>query len=375
MEGNRVIHTVELTRIISKEQYEQIANSLHMAWYGNKKLYISTQYASLGFPVIRLYKIKKTYKNESYHHIFYMIAITVNIQTMLDCDPNKSISLELFVDIIYKSIYSEIFKLMPCLEFKKRLSFEEMSELAKKDINAFYEEERQWSVVNGFKVSRIDFSFDFWYMPKEYLALLNKGYCLRKNAYEHICYNNENMLNDILDDEPDIPDIEEETQNIMFANPNNIYYKCKSLNVNIYHKATELKDSYPNVYIDDKEYNFLRIEIQAKKNKLNAIVRKFGLESRQLHCLAIPEVWNYLLESYMKMLAGTGHYVTYNRAMDIINRSSYTERKKKRLKDVIKAVSKKHGIAKLLEQVEQGKVTDLGKLDTVKQYLRDISWV
>ena len=50
----------------------------------------------------------------------------------------------------------------------------------------------------------------------------------------------------------------------------------------------------------------------------------------------------------------------------------YTLNKKEHLKRVIEAVAKKHGIAKVLEQVDNGKITDLGKLKTVKGYLKEI---
>ena len=38
----------------------------------------------------------------------------------------------------------------------------------------------------------------------------------------------------------------------------------------------------------------------------------------------------------------------------------------------IEAVAKKHGIAKVLEQIEKGTITDLGTLQTVKRYLKEI---
>lgn len=58
--------------------------------------------------------------------------------------------------------------------------------------------------------------------------------------------------------------------------------------------------------------------------------------------------------------------------MNIIDNSGYTKNKKEHLKKVIEAVAKKHGIAKVLEQVENGRITDLGKLKTVKGYLNEI---
>lgn len=58
--------------------------------------------------------------------------------------------------------------------------------------------------------------------------------------------------------------------------------------------------------------------------------------------------------------------------IQIIDDSDYTNRKKQRLKATVKAITDKHGIAKVLEQIESGKITDLGKLPTVKTYLREI---
>ena len=93
---------------------------------------------------------------------------------------------------------------------------------------------------------------------------------------------------------------------------------------------------------------------------------------RELQYLVTPEVERYVLEYYVNRLTGKGLYVTYDRAMNIIDNSGYIKNKKERLKKVIEAVAKKHGIAKVLEQVENGKIADLGKLKTVKRYLKEI---
>lgn len=85
-----------------------------------------------------------------------------------------------------------------------------------------------------------------------------------------------------------------------------------------------------------------------------------------------PEIERYVLEYYVSKLTGKGIYVTYDRAMNIIDNSGYTKSKKVRLKKVIEAVAKKHGIAKVLEQIEKGMITDLGTLQTVKRYLKEI---
>lgn len=150
-----------------------------------------------------------------------------------------------------------------------------------------------------------------------------------------------------------------------------IYYKGKSLNINVYNKAEQLRrEQQPVENIDD--YDYLRVEVQVKKNKLNAIVSKFGLKGRELQYLATPQVEEYVLNSYVKALTGTGLYVTQQQAFQIIDDSDYTTSKKQRLKATVKAITDKHGIAKVLEQIESGKITELGKLPTVKTYLREI---
>ena len=151
----------------------------------------------------------------------------------------------------------------------------------------------------------------------------------------------------------------------------NMYYKGASLNINVYNKAEQLRREKQTVdNIDD--YDFLRIEVQVKRNKLNAIVSKFGLKGRELQYLATPQIEEYVLNSYVKALTGTGLYVTQEQAFQMIDDSHFNNDKKQRLKATIKAITDKHGIAKVLEQIENGTITDLGKLPTVKNYLRDI---
>ena len=180
----------------------------------------------------------------------------------------------------------------------------------------------------------------------------------------------EDFLAEIPDDEPDA------SSNKVNINAGNIdlsyiYYKGKSLNINIYHKKTEL-EKRKLARNPDIDYDFLRIEVQVKKAKLNTLVKKFGLIGRELQYLITPSVERYVLNYYVSKLTGKGHYVTYSRAISIIDISGYTKPKKERLKKVVETVAKKHGIANVLEQVEKGLITDLGTLKTVKRYLKEI---
>lgn len=348
-----MIHTVELSKMITKEMYEQTIALLNMGYY--KRCYLTTDYAEQGFSLIRLYKFqsKKAKEEQQGNDIqyLYMIAITVNIGRMFGGDEYFSNSTLAFTPDFVKSIYLSIYELIPCLEQAQRY----------RESNTHW-----WNEVNAFKAHRIDFAFDFKTMHEQYLTLINRGYSLRKNSYERTYYDDEALQEAIDDDEPNIKDVEGYN-----ADVNYVYYKGKSLNINIYNKAKQLKNEHLPMH-NDNDYNFLRLEVQVKKSKLNAIVAKFHLKGRELQYLITPEVEHYVLCSYVQALTGTGVYVTYQKALQIIDSSNYTSSKKQRLKRVIKAVSDKHGIAKVLEQIENGTVTDLGKLTTVQSYLRDI---
>ena len=100
-------------------------------------------------------------------------------------------------------------------------------------------------------------------MNQQYLELIDKGYSLRTGSFERNYYDNdepdlsENNIT-ISDEEPDMPDIEDFLAEISSDESSNdsdskvntntynsdlsyIYYKGKSLNINIYHKQTELE--------------------------------------------------------------------------------------------------------------------------------------
>lgn len=255
--------------------------------------------------------------------------------------------------------YHKIFETIPCLE------------QGKQHYNDNTLERSLWLEINAFKARRLDVTFEIKIMHQQYLTLMNRGYMLPKKYYKLNEYS-DNTQTVLPDDEPDIIDFEELMDDYN-SDIDSIYYKGSKngLNINIYHKETELKKrgllNHPDI-----DYDFLRIEVQMKKGKLNSLVSKYDLRGRELQSLIILEVEEYVLDYYVTRLTGKGVYVTLKTAKDIINSSGYTKAKKDKLIKVIQAVSDKHGIAKVLEQVENGTITDLGKLSTIKQYLRDI---
>lgn len=363
-----MIHTFELSKMISKDMFEEVRQQLSWDFY-NRGFFLSMKYTDYGFSAIRLYRFKnKKYKDVQHtgnsqdkeYMYMYMIAITVNVGLMFGKNGYSSNDILSFTPDFINAIYSKIYGFFPCLE---------QGEIYRTS------DYKLWLAINAFKLRRIDFTFDLRTYAKQYMTLINRGYSVRAKTYERTYFDNTpELLEEINDDEPNIEDIEECTAKIgneYKSDVDYIYYKGKSLNINVYNKAEQLKrEAQPIDNIDD--YDFLRIEVQVKKNKLNAIVRKFGLKDRELRYLATPQIEEYILNSYVKALTGNGLYVTLPQANKIIDESDYSNKKKQRLKATIKAISDKHSIAIVLKQIENGQITDLGKLSTVKTYLREI---
>lgn len=357
-----MIHTLELSKVMSKATFEEIIRYLHLPYY--KCCWLTTNYAECGLTMIRLYKFKRSeFKNKSVPEDdlthYYMIAIVVNTGCMFGGDSHLSNNLLAFTPDFITAIYHKIFETIPCLE------------QGKQHYNDNPLERSLWFEINAFKARRLDVTFEIKIMHQQYLTLINRGYMLPKKYYKLNEYS-DNTQTVLPDDEPDIIDFEELMDDYN-SDIDSMYYKGSKngLNINIYHKETELKKrgllNHPDI-----DYDFLRIEVQMKKGKLNSLVSKYDLRGRELQYLIIPEVEEYVLDYYVTRLTGKGVYVTLKTAKDIINSSGYTKAKKDKLIRVIQAVSDKHGIAKVLEQVENGTITDLGKLSTVKQYLREI---
>lgn len=355
-----MIHTFELTKMISKDSYEEIISFLHMRWF--KGCFVTKAYAEKGFPCIRLYKIiNKMYKaqNDNALMYLYMIALSINTANMFGGkgDPHLSQSILSFTSDYVRAIYRKIFELIPFLEVHPEWCFDTCWDEAEQRnivdnenwINQKKRLDRKWFEWNSFKANRIDFAFDLKYMHQQYLTLINRGYSLREKVYKRSYFEDTDIQEESFDDEPDIPDSEEilemladEEKDVMnneeisdskyHSDVNYVYYKGKGANINIYHKATEIQKEKLS-FNPNEDYDFLRIEVQVKKSKLNSLVTKFKLNKgelngRELQYLISPEIEHDILDYYVNRLTGKGSYVTYDRAMKIIDESKYTKSKK-----------------------------------------------
>lgn len=364
-----MIHTFELSKMITSDMFENVRQQLSWDYY-KKGFFLTMRYADYGFSAIRLYKFrndryeeeKLRYKSQSNEYMYlYMLTITVNVGLMFGKNSYYANDILSFTPNFVKAMYSKIYDFFPYLERGQEFR-----------INKY----ELWQDINAFKLRRIDFTFDLRANADQYLSLINKGYAVRRKTYQRTYFGNDATISEEQkDNEPDIPDVEDCIQEMSGeaykSDVDYIYYKGKSLNINVYNKAEQLKREKQQVENTD-DYDFLRVEVQVKKPKLNVMVQKFGLKGRELQYLAIPKIEEYVLNSYVKALTGAGLYVTQQQAFDIIDGSEYTKKKKQRLKAVIEAVADNNGIANLLEQIDNGQITDLGKLSTVRTYLREI---
>lgn len=392
-----MIHTFEVSRMVTKEVYEKVISTLKIRYYpwNDTGFHMTTDYSDQGFQMIRLYKFKdKIYekqmegqpKDDRYLYC-YMIALSINPSVMLGDDPYHSFDILSFGPAFVRGIYGKILSLIPCLEINRQLRVDAqresrlMQSMDDEHCREWNRLREDWLEQNKFRARRIDFAFDIWDNPDLYLMLLDKGYSLRKGNFDRTYFDDAATKEEIHDNEPDIPDVEE-VQDANKPQTDYIYYKGKSLNINIYHKGREVERE--GLGSNSSDLNFVRIEVQVKKGKLNSILVKMkkgnlsGYEdydempARDLQSLVIPEVGSYVLDHYVHALAGSGHYVKYGSAVDIIDGSDFGKLKKEKLKAVIREVDKCEGIAKLLELVENGAIKDFGKLSTVKTHLRDI---
>ncbi len=390
-----MIHTVELSKMIDKDTYEKTIAELHLLY--NKSCFYTMNYAEQGLLCIRLYKIKnKKYKDTEDDSLMYlyMISITVNTGSMFGGDPHLSNNIIAFTDDFVKTIYFNIFDVLPWLE---------CTSVERPTIDNYSKEKyEKWlrECNNVFKARRIDYTLDIKTMCQQYLTLIDRGYSLRKGCYERNYFDNEYELEDIvsediftsdneeivsnLDDEVstsyteddfEIPDLEDEFPTFK-SDIAYVYYRGNGVNINIYHKGQEIVKEQL-AFNPNTDYDFLRIEVQVKKSKLNALVQKYRLnkdnrKGRELQYLISPYIEGYILDYYIKALTGTGMYVPYDMAIQIIDEQNYRQPKKQKMKSLIDMIAKRHSIAKVLELVENGTITDLGTLSNVKSYLKII---
>ena len=324
-----MIHTFELSRVFTgencEERYKYIINRRKMRYIKRPDMgfYMTTDYAEQGFQMIRLYKFKdKMYekqmeglpKDDRFLYL-YMIALSINPSKMMGGDVHLPADTLIFTPDLVKAVYSSIIKLIPCLDNRpdERKRAGKAAQLVQQGNTECFEEWKEasatWLEQNAFQARRIDFTYDVWYCPRQYLRLIDMGYSLHKRQFERSYFDDDQQdKND--DTELDIPDVEEVQEDSKpESDVDYVYYRGKGVNINIYHKDTEiLKEGLGS---NPENYNFMRIEVQAKKSRLAYILTKkekgklpeySESQTRELQYLVLPEVEEDVLTYYVGKL-------------------------------------------------------------------------
>lgn len=341
-----MIHTLELSREISKDTFEQIISTYNMRW--DKSSFTTTMFAERGLPMVRLRKEKKRKEKKTefdshgkkYMKIHYMIYLSINPGQMNNGDPHLSTPTLLYSPSFIESMYREIIDIIPCLDecpdvftaWKKEFDLVQGQDIHYEKMVRLKE---VWLEKNAFKAHRIDYCIDIYNFANEYLELIMQGYGVRKR-------------------------------------------QC--MRMNVYHKETEIQErNLP--HNPNENYDFLRLEVQADKEKLHNTLYKWEDEKqdgysdsqqRELQFLITLEIEKYILKEYITEMTGTGIYVSYELAKEIIDSSPYSEQVREKMVAVIDAVNEEHGIANVLGMARKGQTPKLGRESTVKTYLRYI---
>ena len=366
-----MVHTLELSRMLDEKNFEALLHSLKNCRF-NRVAWTTTAYADKGISIVCLRKFKPRRKDQSGQWVtletepyMYMVILSVNPGLMFGKDGYRSTDTSRFTSAYVRAIYDTILELIPALECDAHLKAQGLAEYQNtgkmpKSLWKYYD-------YNAFMLRRIDYALDIAVSPQQYIQLIAWSKEIKRKNYKRQIYE-PNI--DMEDDEPDFDDMDDILPEFS-SDTKYVYYKSKSLNINIYLKGEQLRADQL-ISEDNHDYDFLRIEFQVKKAKLNGLNKKFEVHSRCFHTMPIPEMEAEVFNYYLKQLTGTGTYVNVDTAKAIIDNSNYKPSKKAKLKHLVELIVQKQGVTPVLNDVENGVITDLGKPSTVNTYLGEI---
>lgn len=125
------------------------------------------------------------------------------------------------------------------------------------------------------------------------------------------------------------------------------YLLSNSVNINFYNKESERLSQNFN---KDGAKDLLRLEIQCKKPKTNTLKGKYEFDSRHLEHYLSQEISHQQLKYYYDKTIGSGDYYKLSEAIRIVQESNYTSKTKKKLIEVLRAVSKHRSIWRAREE-------------------------
>lgn len=122
------------------------------------------------------------------------------------------------------------------------------------------------------------------------------------------------------------------------------YISNKSTIINFYDKSDERLKKKGEVVESAKD--ILRLEVQCKKGKTNAMKYKYDFDVKYLGYFLSKELSTETLVNYYYKTIGTGDFYKLDKAIEIINNSGNTLGTKEKLINVLKEVNKSRSIWK-----------------------------
>ncbi|MGL5149847.1 MAG: hypothetical protein ACRC7N_04635, partial [Clostridium sp.] len=131
------------------------------------------------------------------------------------------------------------------------------------------------------------------------------------------------------------------------------YLISGSVNINFYDK--ESQGMKKNLNIDGAK-NLLRLEIQCKKPKINALQDRKGFKSNHLGSYLNRELSNEIIEYYYNKTIGSEDYYKLLEAITIVKESKSTTKTKEKLIKVLRAINKHRSIYKARKKCDYNEV-------------------
>lgn len=293
-----MIHTLEIThRVLSSKHFNEIYKTLTLL--GNSKpkkvregCYVTTELKEYGFTQIQLTSKKVS---EKYKYNVMQIKIILNPKNLIEANSlklMKSYDIER-VKYIFNDKVKSIHPSLPIFEY--------------------------WTV------KRIDYAIDIvTKYVEEYIILFQRGD--KPKVFSELYCNKSKVRK---------------------QREGSFYIFNKSVNVNFYNKENEqTKKGFNNYEIK----NLLRLEVQCKNLKVNSIKKKNRFKSNQLINYLSDEESKRQIYNYYGATIGRGTYYKLSKAIELVNKSTYSNLFKKKLIKVLKLINKHRSIWKAREK-------------------------
>lgn len=112
--------------------------------------------------------------------------------------------------------------------------------------------------------------------------------------------------------------------------------------ISIYNKYAEMKKQKRGVFPESevkRSKNIVRMEIRCMEGKVQALKKKFGVDTIRQFMRSGDEIGEYLFHYYLKKITGTGDLYTLKNTLKRIDMSGYKTEKKELLKEFVETAN------------------------------------